>query len=67
VSGFDGEIEIADTTEHMQALIWGGDIVAGNVGTSHTDHLAGEAIQQICDSVEAFYLVASHKNRNLKK
>jgi hypothetical protein len=36
--------------------------VEGNIGT---DHLDGEAIQQICGSVRPFYLVAS-QNRRLK-
>jgi hypothetical protein len=66
VSGFDGEIRIAGTTEHVQVLIGGGDSMVGEVWTGHADRLDGEAVQQICGSVEPFYPIAS-RNRSLKK
>jgi hypothetical protein len=66
VSSFSGEISIADTTEHAQVLIGGGDSMEGEVWTDYTDHLGGEVIQQICGGVEPFYPVAS-RNRSLKK
>jgi hypothetical protein len=37
----------------------------GEVWTDCTDRLGGEAVQQICGSVEPFYPVAS-RNRSLK-
>jgi hypothetical protein len=37
-----------------------------DVWTSRADRLAREAVQQICDSVEPFYLVVS-RHRSLKK
>jgi hypothetical protein len=66
VSGFDGEIRIAGTTEHAQVLIGGGGSMEGEVWVGHDDHLGGEAVQQICAGVEPFYPVAS-QNRRLKK
>jgi hypothetical protein len=66
VSGFDGEIRIAGTTEHTQVLIGGGDSREGEVWTGHVDRLGVEAVQQICGDVEPFYPVAS-RNRSLKK
>jgi hypothetical protein len=65
VSGFDGEIRIASTTEHVQVLIGGGDSMEGEVWDDHVDRLGGEEIQQICDGVEPFY--PASQNRNLKK
>jgi hypothetical protein len=41
VSGFDGEIWIACTTEHVQVLIRGGDSMEGKVWTGHVDRLWG--------------------------
>jgi hypothetical protein len=65
VSGFDREIRIAGTTEYAQVLIGGGDSMEGKVWTGCVDRLGGEAVQQICASVEPFYPVAS-RNRILK-
>jgi hypothetical protein len=47
-------------------LIGGGDSIEDEVWTGHTDHLGREVVQQICDSVEPFYLVES-QNRSLKE
>jgi hypothetical protein len=66
VSGFGREIRIADTTEHVQVLIGGGDSMEDEVWTGCADCLGGEAVQQICGGVEPFYPVAS-RNRSLKK
>jgi hypothetical protein len=66
VRGSGGEIGIAGATEHVQVLIWGGGIVEGDIWTSHSDRLAGEAIQQICGGVKPFYTIVS-QNRSLKK
>jgi hypothetical protein len=66
VSGFGSEIRIADTTEHTQVLIGGGDSVDGEVWAGHADRLGGEAVQHICDGLKPFYPVAS-QNRWLKK
>jgi hypothetical protein len=44
MSGFDGEIRIADTTEHVQVLIGGGNSMDGEVWTGHADHLGGEVV-----------------------
>jgi hypothetical protein len=66
VSGFDGEIRIAGTTEHAQVLIGGGNSMEGEVWTGRADRLGGEAVQQICGGVEPFYPVAS-RNRSLKE
>jgi hypothetical protein len=66
VSGFGGEIRIAGTIEHAQVLIGEGDSMEGEVWTGCADRLGGEAVQQICGSVEPFYPVAS-RNRSLKK
>jgi hypothetical protein len=30
----------------------------GKVWAGHADHIGGEAVQQICDSVEPFYPIA---------
>jgi hypothetical protein len=66
VGGFDGEIRIAGTTEHVQVLIGGGYSMEGEVWAGRADCLGGEVVQQICDVVEPFYPVAS-RNRSLKK
>jgi hypothetical protein len=66
VSSFGGEIRIAGTTEHAQVLIGWGDSMEGKVWVGHADCLGGEAVQQICGSVEPFYLVAIW-NKSLKK
>jgi dihydrofolate reductase len=66
VGGFDGEIRIAGTTEHVQVLIGGGNSMGGEVWAGHADRLGGEAVQQICGGVEPFYPVASW-NRSMKK
>jgi hypothetical protein len=66
VGGFGGEIRIAGTTEHVQVLIGGGDVMESEVWASHADRLGGEAVQQICGGVEPFYPIASG-NRILKK
>jgi hypothetical protein len=58
VSGFDGVIRIAGTTEHVQVLIGGGDSIEGEVWTGRTDHLGGEAVQQICDGADVACLDA---------
>jgi hypothetical protein len=44
VSDFGEEIGIADATEHAQVLIWRAGTVEGDVWTSRTDQLAGEAV-----------------------
>jgi transketolase N-terminal domain/subunit len=44
VSGFGGEIRIADTTKHTQVFIGGGDSMEGEVWTGHADHLGGEVV-----------------------
>jgi hypothetical protein len=59
VGGCGEGIRIAGTTEHAQVLIGWGDSMEGEVWVSCVDHLAGEAVQQICGGVESFYLVAS--------
>jgi hypothetical protein len=66
VSGFGGEIRIAGATEHTQVLIGGGDSMEGEVWIGRADCLGREAVQQICNGVEPFYLVVS-RNRSLKK
>jgi hypothetical protein len=66
VNGFGGEIRIAGTTEHVQVHIRGGDSMVGEVCTGRADRLGVEVVQQICGSVEPFYLVAS-RNRSLRK
>jgi hypothetical protein len=66
VSGFSGEIGIAGATEHVQVLTGGGDSMKGEVWTGRVDRLGGKVVQQICDGVEPFYLVAS-RNRSLKE
>jgi hypothetical protein len=66
VSGFGGEIRIVSTTEHAQVLIGGSDSMEGEVWVGHADRLGGEAVQQICGSVEPFYPIVS-RNRSLKK
>jgi hypothetical protein len=66
VSGFGGGIRIASATEHSQVLIGGGDSIEGKVWTGRANRLGGEAIQQICGSVEPFYPVST-RDRNLKK
>jgi hypothetical protein len=66
VSSFCGEIRIAGATKHAQVLIGGGDSMEDDVWTSRADRLAREAVQQICGSVEPFYLVVS-RHRSLKK
>jgi hypothetical protein len=66
MSDFDGEIRIADISEHAQVLIGGGDSMEGEICVGRVDCLRGEAVQQICDGVEPFYPVAS-RNRSLKK
>jgi hypothetical protein len=66
VSGFGGEIRIAGTTEHVQVLVGGADSMEGEVWTGRTDHLSGEAVQQICGGVEPFYPVAI-QNRSMKE
>jgi hypothetical protein len=45
VSGFDGEIWIAGTTEHAQVLIGGHDSMEGEVWSGRADRLGGEAVQ----------------------
>jgi hypothetical protein len=40
-------------------LIGGDDTVESNIGAGFMDHLAGKMVQQICGSVEPFYLVAN--------
>jgi hypothetical protein len=66
VGGFDREIRIAGTTEHVQVFIGGGDSMEGEVWTGRVDRLGREVIQQICGGVEPFYPVAS-RNRSLKR
>jgi hypothetical protein len=66
VSGFSREIGITGTIEHAQVLIGGGDSMEDDVWISRADHLGGEAVQQICASVEPFYLVVS-RNRRMKE
>jgi hypothetical protein len=55
MSGFGEEIRIAGTTEHAQVLIGGDDSMEGEVWAGRADRLGGEAVQQICGSVEPFY------------
>jgi hypothetical protein len=66
VSGCGGEIRIADTTEHAQMLIGGGDSMEGEVWAGRVDRLSGETVQQICGGVKPFYSVMS-QNKNRKK
>jgi hypothetical protein len=66
VSGSGGEIRIADTTEHAQMLIGGGDSMEGEVWAGRVDRLSGETVQQICGGVKPFYSVMS-QNKNRKK
>jgi hypothetical protein len=61
-----GEVGIAGATKHSQVLIGGGDTVESDIGAGCMDRFAGKTVQQICDSVEPFYPVAS-RERSLKE
>jgi hypothetical protein len=56
-----GEVGIAGATKHSQVLIGGGNTVESDIGAGCADHFAGKMVQQICGSVEPFYLVASQE------
>jgi hypothetical protein len=61
-----GEVGIAGTTKHSQVLIGGGDTLESDIGAGCADRFARKTVQQICGSVEPFYLVAS-RERSLKE
>jgi hypothetical protein len=61
-----GEVGIAGTTKYSQVLIGGGDTVESDIGAGCADRFAGKTVQQICNSVEPFYPVASQE-RSLKE
>jgi hypothetical protein len=61
-----GEVRIAGATKHSQVLIGGGDTLESDIGAGCADRFAKKTVQQICGSVEPFYLVAS-RERSLKE